>query len=83
MTDLHGILGGFVFLMLGIVELIILQRSVYPALRWRHEKAKMTQSQRVRPELIMNVLRFQSLVIMPVLGFLLGGRLVEMLGVYT
>jgi len=70
-----GILWALVFLMLGIFELIILKRLLYPTLRWRHEKAKLTQSQRIRPDLIINALRFQSLVIMPVVGFLLGSRL--------
>ena len=75
-----GILGGLAFLVLGILELMVLQRTLYPALRWRHEKAKLTQSQRIQPDLIINILRFQSLVIMPVLGFLLGDRLAEMIG---
>jgi len=70
-----GILGALIFLMLGLLELIVLQRLLYPVLRWRHEKAKLTQSHRIRPDLIINGLRFQSLVIMPVLGFLLGNRL--------
>ncbi len=75
-----GLLGGLAFLGLGILELIIMQRTLYPALRWRHEKAKLTQSQRIQPEAIINLLRFQSLVIMPVLGFLLGDRLANMIG---
>ncbi|MGH6854004.1 MAG: hypothetical protein ACREDX_08380 [Aestuariivirga sp.] len=80
MTGLHGILGGLAFLGLGILEHIVLQRTLYPALRWHHEKAKLTQSQRIQPEVIINVLRFQSLAVMPVAGFLLGGRLAEMIG---
>ncbi len=70
-----GILWALIFLMLGIFEVMILNRLLYPVLRWRHERAKLTQSQRIRPGLIINALRFQSLVIMPVLGFLLGNRL--------
>ena len=80
MGAMTGILGGLAFLVLGILELMVLQRTLYPALRWRHEKAKLTQSQRIQPDLIINILRFQSLVIMPVLGFLLGDRLAEMIG---
>ncbi|MGH6628960.1 MAG: hypothetical protein ACREB3_04435 [Burkholderiales bacterium] len=75
MTGFHGIAGGLLFLALGIVELVVLRRTLYPALRWRYEKAKLTQSQGVGPDLIINVLRFQSLVLMPVAGFLLGERL--------
>ena len=80
---MSGFLGGLGFLVLGILELIVLQRALYPALRWRHEKAKLTQSQRIQPDVIINVLRFQSLVIMPVLGFLLGDRLMGMIGYGT
>ena len=72
-----GVLGALSFLMLGIMELLILRRTLYPVLRWRHEEAKLTQSQGIQPEVIINLLRFQSLVIMPVLGFMLGARLAE------
>ena len=75
MGAMTGILWALIFLVLGIFEVMILNRLLYPVLRWRHEKAKLTQSQRIRPDLIINTLRFQSLVIMPVLGFLLGNRL--------
>jgi len=70
-----SILWALIFLMLGIFEVMILNRLLYPVLRWRHEKAKLTQSQRIRPDIIITALRFQSLVIMPMLGFLLGNRL--------
>jgi hypothetical protein len=72
-----GILGALCFLMLGIVELLILRRTLHPVLRWRYEKAKLTQSQGIQPEVIINFLRFQSLVIMPIVGFVLGNRLAE------
>ena len=75
-----GLLGGLGFLVLGILELVVLQRTLYPALRWRHEKAKLTQSQGVRPGVIITLLRVQSLIVMPVLGFLLGHRLADMIG---
>jgi hypothetical protein len=80
MTGFNSIVGALVFLVLGILELMILQRALYPALRLRHEQAKLTQMQGMEPNKIMNVLRFQSLVIMPVLGFLLGDRLKAMIG---
>ncbi|MBI2719543.1 MAG: hypothetical protein HY245_03880 [Rhizobiales bacterium] len=75
-----SLLSGFAFLILGVIELALAQRYVYPALRWRHERAKLTQSQGMEPNRIMTLLRVQSLVIMPVLGFLLGDRLKAMMG---
>ena len=60
------------FLGLGLLELAVLNRSLYPALRWRYEKAKLTQEQGVRPQSVMLLLRIQSLIVMPVLGYVLG-----------
>ncbi len=69
----HNFLSGFVFLVIGVVELVLVQSLVYPALRWHYEKAKLTASQGVDPQRIMNVVKLQSLVVMPVVGFLVGG----------
>ena len=70
-----ALVGALLFTALGLAELALVNRSVYPALRWRFEKAKLTQSQGVSPSTIMALVKFQSLVLMPVLGFLLGSRL--------
>ena len=70
-----GILGALVFAIIGLAELALVNRSIYPSLRWRFEKAKTTQSQGVSPATIMALVKFQSLVLLPVLGFLLGSRM--------
>ena len=70
-----GAVGALLFLGLGIAEVALVNRSVYPSLRWRYEKAKLTQSQGVSPSTIMALVKFQSLVLLPILGFLLGGRM--------
>ena len=75
-----GIVGALLFLCLGLAEVALVNRSVYPALRWRYEKAKTTQSQGVSPSTIMALVKFQSLVLMPVFGFLLGDRMKSILG---
>ncbi|MFN4141654.1 hypothetical protein [Aestuariivirga sp.] len=75
-----GLVGALVFLAIGIAELALVNRSVYPSLRWRYEKAKTTQSQGVRPSTIMALIKFQSLIVMPVLGFVLGERMKSILG---
>jgi len=73
-------LGAFVFLVLGYIELKIVQRTIYPTLRWRYEEAKVTGSQGVDPRRIMGLVKLQSLVLMPVLGFFLGNRFGSMFG---
>ena len=70
-----AVVGALVFAIIGLAELALVNRSVYPSLRWRYEKAKTTQSQGVSPATIMALVKFQSLVLMPVLGFLLGSRM--------
>ena len=70
-----GILGALVFAIIGLAELALVNRSIYPSLRWRYEKAKTTQSQGVSPATIMALVKFQSLVLMPVVGFVLGSRM--------
>ena len=72
--------GAFVFLVLGFVELKLVQRLIYPTLRWRYEDAKVTASQGMDPRRIMSLVKLQSLVLMPVLGFLLGDRIRTMFG---
>ena len=80
MVGAANLLGAFAFLILGVLELALVQRYVYPALRWRHERAKLTQTHGVEPNRIMTLVRLQSLLIMPVVGFLLGDRLKTMMG---
>ena len=73
-------IGVLVFLCLGIAELVVVNRSVYPSLRWRFEKAKLTQSQGLSPSTIMALVKFQSLVLMPVLGLMVGDRMKSLFG---
>ena len=70
-----SLVGALVFTAIGLAELALVNRSLYPSLRWRYEKAKLTQSQGVSPSTIMALVKFQSLVLLPVLGFLLGSRM--------
>ena len=70
----NGFIGGFLFLIAGIAELAVLQSFVFPALRRRHEEAKVTGKQGRDPAYAIAALRFQSLALTPVLGFLVGSR---------
>jgi hypothetical protein len=73
-------LGAFVFLVLGYAELKLVQRLIYPTLRWRYEEAKVTASQGMDPVRIMALVKLQSLVLMPLVGLLLGNRFGSMFG---
>ena len=64
--------GAFFFLVIGVLELAAVQTLVYPALRWKHEQAKVTNTQGRDPAQLMTIVRFQSLVLMPILGLFLG-----------
>jgi hypothetical protein len=70
-----AIVGAMVFAIIGLAEVALVNRSIYPSLRWRFEKAKTTQSQGVSPATIMALVKFQSLVLLPVVGFVLGSRM--------
>jgi len=75
-----GLIGALFFTAIGLAEVAMINRSIYPALRWRFEKAKLTQSQGISPSTIMALVKFQSLVLMPVAGFLLGDRMKSLFG---
>ena len=75
-----GMIGALLFLNLGLAEVALFNRSVYPSLRWRFETAKTTQSQGVSPSTIMALVKFQGLVLMPVVGFLVGDRMKSLFG---
>jgi hypothetical protein len=75
-----GLIGALLFLVIGIAELAFVNRSVYPSLRWRYEKAKTTQSQGVRPSTVMALVKVQSLILLPLIGLILGDRMISISG---
>jgi hypothetical protein len=75
-----GLIGALVFLAIGIAELAFVNRSVYPSLRWRYEKAKTTQSQGLRPSTVMALVKVQSLILLPLIGLILGDRMISISG---
>ena len=70
-----GLLGALVFLAIGMAELAFVNRSVYPSLRWRYEKAKVTQQQGLAPSTIMALVKVQSLILLPLIGLVIGDRM--------
>ena len=77
---MYNLFGALVFLVIGIIDVMFMQRMVYPQMRRRHEEAKVTGSQGRDPALFMNGIRFFSLVLLPVLGFMLGDSFEAMFG---
>ena len=76
----YNLFGALVFLVIGLIDIMFIQRMVYPQMRKRHEEAKVTGSQGRDPALFMNGIRFFSLVLLPVLGFMLGDTFEAMFG---
>ena len=67
-----SILVGLAAALLGFVEVIFLDRLVYPSVRRGHERKKLTCSHRTDPAIVMQLIKFQGLVVLPLLGFLFG-----------
>jgi hypothetical protein len=59
----------------GFLEVVFIDRLIYPAVRRGHERKKVTGSHGTDPGLVMLLIRFQGLVALPVLGFLFGEHL--------
>ena len=76
----YSLTGAILFLALGVIELAVLYRTLYPSLRWRHERAKLTQSQGMEPNRIMALVKIQSLIVMPIIGLFLGDRMKAIFG---
>ena len=77
---IYNLFGALVFLIIGVVDVMFMQRMVYPQMRKRHEEAKVTGSQGRDPALFMNGIRLFSLVLLPVVGFLMGDTFEAMFG---
>ncbi len=77
---IYGLIGAVVFLALGLLELAVVNRSLYPGLRWRYEQAKTTQEQGLSPRTIMLFVKIQSLILMPLIGLFLGERMKGIFG---
>jgi hypothetical protein len=69
-----GLALAVIFLALGVVELYIFMRAIYPAISQRHETRKVTYSHGRSPALITNIIRLQCLVLMPLIGYVLGSQ---------
>lgn len=67
-----SIVVGVAALVLGLVEVLFADRVIYPSVRRRHELKKVTGRQGIDPANVMHVVRFQSLVVLPLLGVLFG-----------
>ena len=76
----YNLFGALVFLIIGLIDVMFIQRMVYPQMRRRYEEAKVTGTQGRDPALFMNGIRFFSLVLLPVVGFMMGDTFEAMFG---
>ena len=72
-----NILGALIFLTLGLLGLAIFRRFVYPLLSAQYEKAKATATQGKDPARTARLVYVVSLLLLPLLGFLLGGLVLK------
>jgi hypothetical protein len=70
-----SVLVGLAAALIGFVEVVVLDRLIYPAVRRGHERKKLTGTQRTDPAVVMQLVKFQGLVVLPGLGFLFGEHL--------
>jgi hypothetical protein len=70
-----SIVVGLAAALLGFIEVIILDRLVYPSVRRGHERKKLTGTHRTDPAVVMQLVKLQGLVVLPILGFLFGEHL--------
>jgi hypothetical protein len=76
----YSLVGAAMFLMLGFIVLATANRVLYPALRWRYELAKTTQTQGIDPRRLMTAFKMLSLVGMPLIGLFLGDSMKQIFG---
>ncbi len=70
--SLYSVAGLLIMMGLGLIVLGIYQRWLYPTMRRRHEKAKVTGSHGRDPADIRLVFKSLALLVLPTLGFLYG-----------
>ena len=70
--SVYSLIGGLVMLIIGVLDLGVMRTAIYPALRRRHEEAKVTGSQGIEPNVIMAVFKAMNLVVLPAMGLMFG-----------
>ncbi len=73
----NNLVGGLVFLVLGVACLALFRRFIYPVLSARYERAKATATQGRNPAELTRLVYLLGLVALPLLGFLLGGLIFD------
>lgn len=68
----YSFFGAFVGLFIGYIDVAIMSRMFYPALRLRHEEAKVTGRTTVKPSTVMGLVKLISFVAFPLAGYMAG-----------
>jgi len=72
-----SLLGGFLMLILGVAEYAMLKKFMYAPLRNRHERDKVTGSQKSDPTVFWLMAKVMSFMIMPLIGFWFGDSILS------
>ena len=72
-----SLLGGFLMLILGVAEYAMLKKFMYASLRNRHERDKVTGSQKSDPKVFWIMAKVMSFMIMPAIGFWFGDSILS------
>ena len=75
--SLYSLAGLLIMLGIGLLDFGLYQRLIYPAIRARHEKAKVTGTHGRDPRQLSLIIKIVSLIILPVLGFIFGDPLLS------
>ncbi|NNE23340.1 MAG: hypothetical protein HKN11_12100 [Rhizobiales bacterium] len=72
-----SLLGAFLMLIMGVAEYAVLKRYIYVPMRDRHERDKVTGSQKTDPVVFWNMAKAMFFVIMPLIGFVFGDAILS------
>jgi hypothetical protein len=70
--NLFGLIAGAAA---GVLLLAAFNRFIYLSISFKYEEAKATGGAALNPRLVASIMRFLSLIALPVLGFLFGHQL--------
>jgi hypothetical protein len=68
----YSLLGCLLMLIVGVIDQVIVRLVLYPALRRRHEEAKVTASHGIEPNVVVTVFKVVNLLVLPALGLAFG-----------
>jgi hypothetical protein len=72
--NFYGMGFALIFLAIGLAEVYVYGRAIYPVLSHRHELAKVTYSHGRSPAFVSTIIHLQALIVLPLLGYFVGSQ---------